>query len=163
MVKIVILGAGYGGLMTAVRLQRMLNPNEAQVTLVNKHDYHYLTTWLHEPAAGTRHHDTCRIEIQSVLDTNKISFIRGTVNSIQPDGNRITLLDGQELAYDYLVIGLGSEPETFGIQGLKEHAFSIRSINSVRMIKEHIEYMFAKYRNEPQKLCQGYKRLQHSY
>ncbi|MGA3513637.1 hypothetical protein ACE5SQ_19150, partial [Lactiplantibacillus plantarum] len=39
--------------------------------------------------------------------------------------------------------------ETFGIEGLKEYAFSIRSINAVRQIREHIEYMFAKYKNEP--------------
>ena len=149
--KIVVLGAGYGGIMTAVRLQKLLNYNEAEVSLVNKHDYHYLTTWLHEPAAGTIHHDNCRIQIQSIIDTNKINFIKGTVGTIQPGDKKVTLEGGQVLEYDYLVIGLGSEPETFGIQGLKEHAFSIRSINSVRMIKEHIEYMFSKFRNEPER------------
>ncbi len=147
--KIVILGAGYGGIMTAVKLQKLLNYNEAQVTLVNKHNYHYLTTWLHEPAAGTLHHDNCRIDIDTVIDKNKINFVKGTVESIQPDQRTVSLADGTTLDYDYLVIGLGSEPETFGIQGLKEHAFSIRSINSVRMIKEHIEYMFSRFRNEP--------------
>lgn len=147
--KIVILGAGYGGIMTAVKLQKLLNYNEAQVTLVNKHNYHYLTTWLHEPAAGTLHHDNCRIDIDTVIDKNKINFVKGTVESIQAEQRTVTLADGTALDYDYLVIGLGSEPETFGIQGLKEHAFSIRSINSVRMIKEHIEYMFSRFRNEP--------------
>lgn len=149
--KIVILGAGYGGIMTAVRLQKLLNYNEAEVTLVNKHNYHYLTTWLHEPAAGTLHHDNCRIEIDTVIDKNKVNFVQGTVESIQHAERKVTLADGSTLDYDYLVIGLGSEPETFGIQGLKEHAFSIRSINSVRMIKEHIEYMFSKFRNEPER------------
>lgn len=149
--KIVILGAGYGGIMTAVRLQKLLNYNEAEVTLVNKHNYHYLTTWLHEPAAGTLHHDNCRIEIDTVIDKNKVNFVKGTVESIQSAERKVTLADGSTLDYDYLVIGLGSEPETFGIQGLKENAFSIRSINSVRMIKEHIEYMFSKFRNEPER------------
>lgn len=147
--KIVILGAGYGGLMTAIKLQKKLNYNEAQVTLVNKHSYHYLTTWLHMPSAGTLHHDNCRIEIDTVIDKNKIQFVKGTVELIKPDEKTVILEDGRTLDYDYLVVGLGSEPETFGIQGLKEHAFSIRSINSVRMIREHIEYMFSKYRNEP--------------
>lgn len=149
--KIVILGAGYGGLMTAVNLQKLLSYNEAQVTLVNKHDYHYLTTWLHEPAAGTRHHDTCRIEIDTVIDKNKVNFVKGTVEIVKREEKKVALEDGTILDYDYLVVGLGSEPETFGIQGLKEHAFSIRSINSVRMIKEHIEYMFSKFRNEPER------------
>ena len=47
--KIVILGAGYGGILTAQRLKE-LNYNEADVTLVNRHDYHYITTHLHMPA-----------------------------------------------------------------------------------------------------------------
>jgi len=149
--KIVVLGAGYGGIMTAVRLQKLLNYNEAEVVLVNKHDYHYLTTWLHEPAAGTIHPDNCRIDIRTIVDTNKINFIKATVEAIHPQEKKVTLDGGQVLEFDYLVVALGSEPETFGIQGLKEHAFSIRSINTVRMIKEHIEYMFSRYRNEPER------------
>jgi NADH dehydrogenase len=149
--KIVILGAGYGGLLTATRLQKLLNYNEAEVTLVNKHSYHYITTWLHEPAAGTLHHDKCRIEIDTIINTNKVNFVQSTVESIEREEKKVKLTDGQELEYDYLVVGLGSEPETFGIQGLKENAFSIRSIDSVRLIKEHIDYLFAKFRNEPER------------
>jgi NADH dehydrogenase len=59
------------------------------------------------------------------------------------------ILEEGSLSYDYLVIGLGGEPETFGIPGLKEHAMNIRSINSVRLIREHIEYQFAKFKSEP--------------
>jgi len=150
--RIVILGAGYGGMMTATRLQKMLNYNEAEVTLVNKHDYHYLTTWLHEPAAGTLDPERCQIDIESVIDTNRINFVKGSVESIDPNAKSVKLADGQTLQYDYLVVGLGADPETFGIQGLKDYALGIRSINSVRLIKEHIEYMFAKYRSEPDKL-----------
>jgi len=146
--KILILGAGYGGLMTAVRLEKLLNYNEAEVTLVNKHDYHYFTTWLHEPAAGTMDPDKCRIGLNKILDFNKTNFIQGTVTSIDKETKIVTLENGEIIPYDYLVIGLGSEPETFGIQGLKEHAFSISNINSVRAIREHIEYNFARYNQE---------------
>ncbi|MCF6092461.1 NAD(P)/FAD-dependent oxidoreductase [Microaerobacter geothermalis] len=147
--KILILGAGYGGLMTMVHLQRELSYNEAEITLVNKHDYHYITTHLHEPAAGTAHHERIKIDIKELIDEKKVNFIEGIVKEIKPDQNLVLLEDGQELSYDYLVIALGSEPETFGIKGLREHALSIRNIDSVRMIKEHIEYMFSKYNNEP--------------
>lgn len=147
--KILILGAGYGGLLTAVQLQKKLNYNEAEVTLVNKHNYHYLTTWLHEPAAGTASADHARVDLDKIIDMRKIQFVQGTVQAIQPEEQTVTLEDGTSLPYDYLVIGLGSEPETFGIEGLREHAFSIRSIDSVREIREHIEYMFAKYNNDP--------------
>ncbi len=46
--KIVVLGAGYGGMITTVRLQKALSVNEAEITLVNNNSYHYQATWLHE-------------------------------------------------------------------------------------------------------------------
>jgi NADH dehydrogenase len=61
------------------------------------------------------------------------------------------ILEDGTLSYDYLVIGLGGESETFGIPGLQEYALNIRSINSVRLIREHIEYQFAKYKREPER------------
>lgn len=145
--NIVILGAGYGGIMTAVKLQKSLGANDANVTLVNKHSYHYQTTWLHENAAGTLHHDRTRIQIKDVVNTSKVNFVQDTVIEIKPNEKKV-LLENGELSYDYLVIGLGFEAATFGISGLKEHAFTIGSINSARMIRQHIEYNFAKYNNE---------------
>ncbi|MGD6961472.1 NAD(P)/FAD-dependent oxidoreductase [Fictibacillus phosphorivorans] len=147
--KILILGGGYGGIMSAVRLQKELGSDEAEITLVNKHNYHYQTTWLHENAAGTLHHDKTRIMIDNIIDINKVNFVQDTVKEIKKD-EKLVILDNQELTYDYLIIALGSDPETFGIQGLKENAFSIRSINSVRKIREHIDYSFARYNNEGQ-------------
>ncbi|MCF6138526.1 NAD(P)/FAD-dependent oxidoreductase [Pseudalkalibacillus berkeleyi] len=145
--KIAILGAGYGGIMTATRLTKELGMNEAEITLVNKHNYHYQTTWLHEPAAGTLHHDRTRMSIKDVIDTNRINFVQDTVVSID-DANKTVKLENGELTYDYLVIGLGFESETFGIPGVKDYAFNIRSVDTVRKIKEHIEYQFASYNNE---------------
>ncbi|MCR8645259.1 NAD(P)/FAD-dependent oxidoreductase [Paenibacillus sp. N1-5-1-14] len=147
--KIVILGAGYGGVVTALRLQKTLNYNEADVTLVNKHDYHYITTSLHIPAAGTGNPEDSRVNITKLIDEFKIDFVKSTVTHINLEDKKVTLEDGT-LSYDYLVVGLGGEPETFGIPGLKEHAMNIRSINSVRHIREHIEYQFAKYKREPE-------------
>ncbi|WP_163526730.1 NAD(P)/FAD-dependent oxidoreductase [Halobacillus ihumii] len=148
--NIVIIGAGYGGIMTAVKLQKSLNVNDANITLVNKHSYHYQTTWLHENAAGTLHHDRTRIQINDLIDTSKINFVQDTVTKVRPDEKKVTLENG-ELSYDYLVVGLGFEAATFGISGLKENAFTISSINSARLIRQHIEYNFAKYNNEADK------------
>lgn len=150
--KVLILGAGYGGIVTAIHLQKQLGLNEADVTLVNDNDYHYLTTQLHEPAAGTLHHDKTRVSIGSLIDPNKIRFVQGHVTAIRPDEQRVSLENREdELEYDYLVIGLGSAPATFGIKGLLEHSMGIRNIDSVRMIRQHIEYMFSRYRNEPER------------
>ncbi|GGD06521.1 NAD(P)/FAD-dependent oxidoreductase [Pontibacillus salipaludis] len=145
--NIVVLGAGYGGMITTAKLQKMLGSNEANITLVNKHNYHYQTTWLHENAAGTLHHDRTRIKISDVINFNRVNFVQDTVVSLDPSSKKVQLENG-ELTYDYLVIGLGFEAATFGIEGLKEHAFTISNINSARLIREHIEYNFARYNNE---------------
>lgn len=147
--KIVILGAGYGGLTTAARLQKSLGANEAEIILVNKNPYHYETTWLHEASAGTIHHDKARFDVTSVVDRNKVTFIEDTVKEIKKDEKKV-ILEGSEVTYDYLVIAIGSVPETFGIKGLQEYAFSITNINTARQIREHIEYQFATYASEEQ-------------
>lgn len=148
--KVVILGAGYGGLMTTVRLQKMVGVNEADIVLVNKHDYHYETTWLHEASAGTLHHDRVRYDIKNVIDKNKVTFVQDVALEIKVE-DKVVVTEKGEISYDYLVVALGAEPETFGIKGLKEYAFSISNVNSARQIREHIEYQFATYNNEEEK------------
>lgn len=148
--KIVVLGAGYGGLLTAVRLQKALHSNEAEVVLVNKNDYHYETTWLHEASAGTLHHDRVRYPISSVIDRNKTEFIQDSVLEIKTAEKKVILENG-EVDYDYLVVALGGESETFGIPGMKEYAFSITNVNAARQIRDHIELQFATYQAETEK------------
>jgi len=153
MKKVLILGAGYGGLTTTLQIQKELKYNEAEITLVNKHDYHYITTHLHKPAAGTADARKVKIDLEPLIDRQKINFIKAEVVGIDIENEKkVTLHDGQVLDYDVLVIALGSDVETFGIEGLRERAFSIRTINSVQLIREHIEYMFARFKNEPERL-----------
>ncbi|MEH6972638.1 NAD(P)/FAD-dependent oxidoreductase [Bacillus sp. JJ675] len=148
--KVVVLGAGYGGLMTVTRLVRKIGVNEAEITLVNKHNYHYETTWMHEASAGTLHHDRCRYPIKDVINQSRVRFVKDTVKKINKDENKVVLETG-ELSYDYLVVALGAIPETFGISGLREHAFPIANINTSRQLREHIEYQFATYNTEAEK------------
>lgn len=147
---IVILGAGYGGIMTTVKLQKSIHMNEAKITLVNKNDYHYQTTWLHENAAGTLHQDRTRIPIRDIIKMNKVNFIQDTVVAIKPEEKKVKL-EKKTLDYDVLVIGLGFEAATYGIPELEKHAFTIGDIDSARLIREHIGYNFALYHNERKK------------
>lgn len=114
---------------------------------MNENDYHYISTALHESAAGTRHHDRARVTINDVIKTNKVKFVKDRVVSVHPEEKRVTLENG-ELTYDILVLALGFESATFGIPGLEENAFAITSTDSARLIREHIEYNFAMYHNE---------------
>lgn len=133
--------------MTTVRLTKELSNEDADITLVNKHNYHYESTWLHEVSAGTIHHDKARVLIKNVINTNRVNFVQDSVREIKKDEKKVILKNG-ELTYDYLVIALGFESATFGIKGLDEYAFAMRSINTARRIREHIDYQFANYNND---------------
>ncbi|MBC9785207.1 NAD(P)/FAD-dependent oxidoreductase [Heliobacterium chlorum] len=145
--RIVVLGAGYAGILTTRRLQNLLSNDEAEIVLVNKHNYHYLTTWLHEVAAGTGDEDRITIQIQDVIDTNRVHFIKDTVLEVRKEERSVILSHGEPLTYDYLVVALGFEPATFGIPGIMKHALTIRSMNSARKIRRKIESLFANFAN----------------
>ncbi|PIC56631.1 FAD-dependent oxidoreductase [Sporosarcina sp. P12(2017)] len=144
---ILVLGAGYGGLMTVVNLQKSLGADEADIVLINKNDYHYESTWLHEAAAGTLSPEQVRYDISSVINSNKVKFIEAEVTGIDVATKSIKTNLGSH-TYDYLVIGLGFEGETFGIPGLDKYALSIANVNAARHIRDHMEYQFATWSTE---------------
>lgn len=147
MPKIVILGAGYGGILTARTLLKKLHKEEAEITLVNKNDYHYLTTELHQPAAGTFSVQKTTIYIKDLLDVNRLNFIQDEVVKVHTAEQKVELKNG-ELSYDYLIVGLGGEPETFGTPGIEEHTFSKWNIDSVMELNAHIQMKFADYKQD---------------
>ena len=144
---ILVLGAGYGGLSTVVNLQKLVGTDEADIILVNKNDYHYESTWLHEASAGTLRPDQVRYDIQGVINKSKVQFVKATVEGIDVNTKKVATSAG-EYTYDYLVIGLGFEGETFGITGLDKYALSIANVNAARQIRDHIEYQFATWSTE---------------
>lgn len=145
--SILVLGAGYGGLSTVVNLQKSMGTDEVDITLINKNDYHYESTWLHEAAAGTMTPEEVRYDISEVVDPVKVRFVQATVESIDVEGKKV-LTDNGEFTYDYIVIALGFEGETFGIEGLDKYALSIANVKAARYIREHIEFQFATWSTE---------------
>ena len=115
--RILIIGAGYGGLRVAMSLQKSLSLGEADITLINKHDYHYQTTLLHKIAAGTLSALKARIYIRKIIDPKKIKFIRDEIVQVLPNENIAIGKDGR-YEYDILVVALGFSPNTFQIKGV---------------------------------------------
>lgn len=148
--KIVVLGAGYAGMVTTKKLSQILPEEEAEIVLVNKHNYHYETTWLHEVAAGTINHNQARTMLSDVFNPNRVRLIYDTVVKVDKEENRV-VLENSEITYDYLVISLGFVTNTFGIKGMEEHAFFIQDIDTSQLIRDHIEYQFVTYKNSEEK------------
>ncbi|MBL0388402.1 NAD(P)/FAD-dependent oxidoreductase [Tumebacillus sp. ITR2] len=143
MANIVILGAGYGGMATAVALERSGQP----FTLINKHEYHYFTTLLHEPAGGRNTFDEYSVPLREVLRRPSSEILKATVQELRPQDSKVITNQG-ELPYDYLVIALGNAPEYFGIPGMQENALVLRSLDTARQLHEHIEKTFASWHED---------------
>ncbi|MEC1521218.1 NAD(P)/FAD-dependent oxidoreductase [Neobacillus niacini] len=146
--KIVILGAGYGGIITSKKLEKLLKSGEADVTLINKHEYHYITTQLHKTGVGTAADRQIAMEIPELINPEKTNFIKGSVTSVDVKQQVVQLEDGVTVEYDYLLIALGFDIETFGIPGIKEHAFAIRSFRSTKAIYNQIVRQLTQYKED---------------
>ncbi len=133
--RIVILGGGFAGQMTAVTLQKYLNDDEAEVVLVNKHNYHFITYKLHEIAAGNTTNEAVSVNINELIDTNKIQFKKGTVVAIDKDKKQVQLAS-EVLDYDILVACMGGQPQTFNVPGVAEHAHFIWTRNTAQAISD---------------------------
>ncbi|ALC90824.1 pyridine nucleotide-disulfide oxidoreductase [Bacillus sp. FJAT-18017] len=145
---IVILGGGYGGLITDKKIEKLLRTGEANVTLINKHEYHYITTQLHKAGVGTARDRKLALSIPELINPEKTRFMTGTVSSVDPSGQKVCLETGEVISYDYLVVALGFEVATFGIPGIKEHAFEIRSFRSSKAIYYQIIKQMKLYKED---------------
>lgn len=142
--KVLVLGAGYAGLQTVTKLQKELSAEEAEITLINKNDYHYEATWLHEASAGTINYEDLLYPVESVLKKDKVNFVTEEVTKIDRNAKKVET-DKGIYDFDILVVALGFVSETFGIDGMKDHAFQIENVLTTRQLSRHIEDKFANY------------------
>jgi len=146
MKKIVILGAGYGGLLSALSAREHLSPAEAQITVINKYDSHQIITELHRLAAGNVSEKAVALPLSKLFKGKSIDVKIGSVQSIDPTGKQVTLEDGSAYGYDTLVLALGSETNYFGIPGLKEYSLTLKSAAEANRIFAHVKEKLRAYR-----------------
>src|SRR5690625_2431432 len=107
--NILILGGGYGGLLTALTARKYMNASEASITVVNRVPYHQIITELHRLAAGSLTEQAVALPLHKLLQGKDIDLRVNTVESILPDEKQVNLSGGLTLGYDTLVVALGSE------------------------------------------------------
>jgi sulfide:quinone oxidoreductase len=107
--RLLVLGAGTAGTMTVNRLRRRLDPDEWEITVVDRDDVHpYQPGFLFRPFASHASMQLTRSR-HAQLDDG-ISFLTGDVHRVDPIERCVTLWDDRMLSYDYLVIASGTEP-----------------------------------------------------
>ena len=142
--KIVIVGAGYSGVLTAKKLAKEFKKNDdVTITIIDKNPFHTMLTELHEVAAGRVAEESIRINLKRVFAGRKVDVKLDTVNSIDFD-KKMAVGSGERYAYDYLVLSAGSKPTYFGVPGVKEYALKLWSYEDSVILKDHIHNMFRK-------------------
>jgi NADH:ubiquinone reductase (H+-translocating) len=145
--NIVILGAGYGGLLTAINIRKFLNKEQAQVTVINQYPTHQLITELHRLAAGSVSEQAIAMPLEKLFKGKDINLKIAKIESFSVDQKEVKLSDGSSLTYDVLVVALGSKTAYFGIPGLEENSMVLKSAEDANNIYSHIEGRISEYAN----------------
>jgi NADH dehydrogenase len=137
--EILILGAGYGGLLSALSARAHLTVDEANITVVNRVGTHQIITELHRLAAGNVSEKAVALPLEKLLKGKQINITVGEVQSIDVEGKKVALTNGSSYRYDALVLALGSETNYFGIPGLQENSLILKSVSDANRIFAHVK------------------------
>ncbi|NOU92446.1 pyridine nucleotide-disulfide oxidoreductase [Paenibacillus sp. LMG 31456] len=143
--QILILGGGYGGLLSALSARANLTVEEATITVINRVGSHQIITELHRLAAGNVDEKAVALPLEKLLKGKNIDLKVGTVENIDVEGHKVLLADGRTFGYDTLVLALGSETNYFGIPGLQENSFTLKSVIDANRIYKHVEERISQY------------------
>ncbi|MFJ7157847.1 NAD(P)/FAD-dependent oxidoreductase [Streptomyces sp. NPDC101118] len=120
--RVVVLGAGYTGMFTAIRLARRTRRAGVEITLVNPSGRFVERLRMHQIAAGR---ELAVRPIPELLAGTGVTFLQGAATAIDPEARRITVDGSAFLAYDTLVYALGSSTDTGNVPGADAHAFTL--------------------------------------
>ncbi|MBI5389384.1 FAD-dependent oxidoreductase [Candidatus Woesearchaeota archaeon] len=134
--KIVIVGGGFAGLASAAYLQQA--DKTLDITLIDRKEYHLFVPALTEYLGGYIDKKKITFPLKETLEKNNIRFVKGTFKAISPQKKEIAI-EGHHFPYDYAVLALGSETNTFGIQGILEYTSGLKCISDADSIKKKIK------------------------
>src|SRR3954454_15643728 len=138
--NVVIAGGGFGGAAAAHELERVMPKQSARLALVNETKFALYTPFLPEAAAGTL--DTRHVVTQ-LREMLKRTYLRiGAIVGHDPEAKTVTLRakygETEELAYDQLLLSLGSVSRVLPVPGLAEHAVGFKSLADAIYLRNHV-------------------------
>ncbi len=142
--KICILGGGFGGLFTALRLNQFPWANgKPEITLVDQNDHFLFTPFLYELVTEELQTWEIAPPFTELLAHTNVRFVQGDVEGIDLATSTVTLHQGQTLNYDRLVLALGGETPKDQVSGASEHAFAFRTIADAYALEEKLRQLEA--------------------
>ncbi|WZY00604.1 NAD(P)/FAD-dependent oxidoreductase [Bacillus sp. FSL W7-1360] len=133
MKKLVVLGAGYGGMRILQRLLPNDLPKDWEITLIDQLPYHCLKTEYYALAAGTATDQHLRVPLPK---DDRLTVKYATVTNISLADHIVTVEKGEQISFDKLVIGLGCTDNFHGVQGADLYAHSIQTMGATRKTYE---------------------------
>ena len=128
--KIVILGAGYAGMITAVSLVgRTGKRDDVHITVVNAAERFTERLRLHQLATGQ---ELAEFSIPEALP--EVEFIQGWVTGVDPDARTVRVDDERVIEYDTLVYALGGVADAGGVPGVDDHAYTLDSAGAAGLL-----------------------------
>lgn len=144
MKKIVVLGAGYAGVLTAKKLAKECRKLEdVEITIIDKNPFHTMLTELHEVAAGRVEEDSIRMSLQKIFAGRRVKVVLDRITSLSIEEKKV-VSSKEEYSYDYLVLAAGSKPTYFGVTGADEYAFKLWSYEDALLLRNRIHDCFRK-------------------
>jgi NADH dehydrogenase len=133
--KVLILGGGFAGVGAAKALKKA----DADVLIVDRHDYHTFQPLLYQVATDLLETPTVGHPLRDLFhDHDNVSVKQATVTGIDLDERRVSFAEMAPRGYDHLVLGLGATVNFFGVPGADEHAFPMYTLPDAVRLKKHV-------------------------
>jgi NADH dehydrogenase len=132
--RIVIVGAGFGGLALAQKLAK----RDVQIVLIDKNNYHQFQPLFYQVAMAGLEPSSISFPLRKIFQRKKNVHIRITnVSKVMPDENKI-LTDLGEIRYDYLVLATGAGTNFFGMKNMIDYAIPMKSVSEAIYLRNRV-------------------------
>ncbi len=135
--RVVILGAGFGGLTAARALAK-----SAEVTLVDRHNFQTFLPLLYQVSTAGLAADHVVHPIRGALRKSGVKFRMGSPISVDHKNKTVKLDSSEVLEFDHLVVALGSSTADFGVPGVAEYGMGMKSVNEAINIRAAVMRRF---------------------
>jgi NADH:ubiquinone reductase (H+-translocating) len=136
---VVIVGAGFGGLTAAKRLER----HEVDVTLIDRHNYHSFQPLLYQVATAGLNAADVGYAVRGVFRRQqRVRFRKAQVSGVDWTERRLVMRDEPPLSFDHLVLAAGSSTNWFGVPGAAEYAFPLYGLEDAVRVRNHLLSLF---------------------
>ena len=135
--RVVILGAGFGGLGAAKELAKT-----ADVTVVDRHNFQTFLPLLYQVSTAGLAADHVVHPVRGALRGTGIKFRMGSPISVDHKNKTVKLDSSETLEFDHLVVALGSSTADFGVPGVTEHGLGMKSVHEALMIRAEVMRRF---------------------